>query len=109
MFKDPVIYACVMRELIVRSSKRNEMIDITEKVQKIVTEEHLTDGVIVVYVPHTTAGVTINEGADFSVQVDLVKTLKQLVPECGDYEHIEGNSDAHVKASLLGSSVMVIV
>ena len=98
-----------MRELKVVSRKRNEMIDITNDIQKIVSGEKLENGFVIVYVPHTTAGITINEGADPSVQRDIVETLKKLVPESGDYHHMEGNSDAHIKASLLGSSVTVLV
>jgi secondary thiamine-phosphate synthase enzyme len=98
-----------MREIKIKTVKRNEMIDITDEVQSVVDLEKLRDGLIVVYVPHTTAGVTINEGADPSVQRDIITTLKRLIPETGDYHHMEGNSDAHIKASILGSSVTVIV
>jgi len=85
------------------------MIDITGDVQKIVDDEDIKDGFVIVYVPHTTAGITINEGADPSVQRDIIETLNKLIPENGDYHHSEGNSDAHIKASLLGSSVTVLV
>ena len=98
-----------MRELKVVTRKRNEMVDITHDVQKIVNEENLQNGCAVVYVPHTTAGITINEGADPSVQRDIIETLKRLIPESGDYHHMEGNSDAHIKASILGSSINVII
>lgn len=98
-----------MKELKIRSNMRNEMIDITQDIQREIDEGNLVEGYVVAYVPHTTAGITINEGADPSVQRDIIKTLKRLVPENGDYNHMEGNSDAHIKASLLGSSVTVIV
>ena len=98
-----------MREIKVSSKTRNEMIDITSEVQRIVDEEDLQDGCVIIYVPHTTAGITINEGADPSVKRDIIKTLQRLVPEKGDYAHMEGNSDAHIKASLLGSSVTILV
>ncbi len=98
-----------MWEINVSSKKRNEMIDITYDIQKLIDEEDLTEGHLFVYVPHTTAGITINEGADPSVQRDIIETLKKLIPENGDYHHMEGNSDAHIKASLLGSSVTVMV
>lgn len=98
-----------MREIKVKSSNRNEMIDITGEIQEIVNIEKLVNGIALVYVPHTTAGLTINEGADPSVQRDIITTLRKLVPESGDYHHMEGNSDAHIKASLLGSSVSIIV
>ena len=98
-----------MREIKVVTRKRNEMVDITRDVQDVVEEENIDEGVSIVYVPHTTAGITINEGADPSVQRDIVETLKNLVPETGDYNHMEGNSDAHIKASILGSSVTVLI
>jgi secondary thiamine-phosphate synthase enzyme len=98
-----------MREVNVVTGKRNEMIDITSDVQIIINEEKPNNGLAVVYVPHTTAGVTINEGADPSVQRDIIETLKNIVPESDDYHHREGNSDAHIKASILGSSVTVII
>jgi secondary thiamine-phosphate synthase enzyme len=98
-----------MRELKVASKTRNEMIDITNDIQKIVNEEKIQNGHVIVYVPHTTAGVTINEGADPSVQRDIITTLQKLIPEHDSYHHMEGNSDAHIKASLLGSSITVIV
>ena len=98
-----------MKVLHVTSKKRSEMIDITAQIQGVVDEEHITEGTVLVYVPHTTAGVTINEGADPSVQHDIIATLDRLVPEQGEYKHSERNSDAHIKASLLGSSVTVLV
>jgi secondary thiamine-phosphate synthase enzyme len=98
-----------MKELHVTSKKRNEMIDITAQIQRIVDEERVTEGHIIVYVPHTTAGITINEGADPSVQHDIITTLERLVPKTEAYDHSEGNSDAHIKASLLGSSVTILV
>ena len=98
-----------MREIKVVTRKRNEMIDITSDVQQVVNKENVQNGIVTVYVPHTTAGITINEGADPSVQRDIIETLRRIVPESGDYHHMEGNSDAHIKASILGSSVNVIV
>jgi secondary thiamine-phosphate synthase enzyme len=98
-----------MRELKIKSSKRNEMIDITDEIQNIVTNENLQNGFIIIYVPHTTAGITINEGADPSVKRDIIETLGDIIPESSNYHHSEGNSDAHIKASLIGSSVNVII
>ena len=98
-----------MKELHISSSQRNQMIDITTDVQHLIKEEKINDGFIIVYVPHTTAGITINEGADPSVQQDLNETLQKLIPAHSNYKHIEGNSDAHIKASLLGSSITVLV
>jgi len=98
-----------MMELKVKSGKRNEMIDITSDIQEMLNKENIQTGHVIVYVPHTTAGITINEGADPSVQRDIIETLKKIIPEGGDYRHMEGNSDAHIKASLLGSSITVLV
>jgi len=98
-----------MKEFHVTSKKRCEMIDITAQIQNVVEEERVTEGTVLVYVPHTTAGVTINEGADPNVQHDIIATLDRLVPEQGEYQHSERNSDAHIKASLLGSSVTILV
>jgi len=98
-----------MQEIKIQSKKRNEMIDITSDVSEIVKHEKMQDGFVIVYVPHTTAGITINEGADTSVQRDIISTLEKLIPKNGDYHHMEGNSDAHIKASLIGSSVIVLI
>jgi secondary thiamine-phosphate synthase enzyme len=85
------------------------MIDITAEVQSAVSEAGLKDGVCVVFVPHTTAGVTINENADPDVVSDILKTLSQIVPDNNHYAHSEGNSDSHIKASMMGFSAHVIV
>jgi secondary thiamine-phosphate synthase enzyme len=99
----------LMKELYISSSQRNQMIDITNDVQHLIKEEKINDGVVIVYVPHTTAGIIINEGADSNVQQDIIETLQKLIPAHNNYKHIEGNSDAHIKASLLGSSVTLLV
>ncbi len=94
--------------LTVRTTKRAEMIDITDRVQDIVRGSRLAEGCVICYVPHTTAGVTIQENADPDVVHDILYKLGQLVPHAdGNYRHGEGNSDAHIKASLMGSSVVV--
>jgi secondary thiamine-phosphate synthase enzyme len=93
----------------VKTTARVDMVDITHRVQQEVEKAGVTDGLCVVYVPHTTSGVTINEGADPAVCSDIIKKLKQLVPPDDGYRHMEGNSDSHIKASLMGSSVTVLV
>lgn len=98
-----------MREIKVQSSKREEMIDITKDVQQIVDQEKIENGHVIVYVPHTTAAVTINEGADPSVQGDIIHKLSSLIPKNDDYNHAEGNSDAHIKSSLIGPTVAILV
>jgi secondary thiamine-phosphate synthase enzyme len=91
----------------VQTRERVVFVDITTQVATVVAESDVHDGVVIVYVPHTTAGVTINENADPSVRADMKSTLQRLVPESPLFTHVEGNADAHVKASLMGSSVTV--
>lgn len=98
-----------MESLSLRTHRRCELLDITSQVQEVVGKSGLSDGAVSVYVPHTTAGVTINENADPSVVSDLLNILERLVPESGGYRHCEGNSDAHCKASMMGASVTVPV
>jgi secondary thiamine-phosphate synthase enzyme len=93
----------------VKTGSRVEMIDITSLVGQEISKSGLTDGICVVYVPHTTAGVTINEGADPAVCTDITRKLTEVVPPNDRYRHMEGNSDSHIKCSLIGSSVTVIV
>jgi secondary thiamine-phosphate synthase enzyme len=95
-----------MREIPVHTSARRQLIDITRKVAEAARESG-GDGVWMVYVPHTTAGVTINEGADPSVARDIVRALESAVPDRQHWEHQEGNSPAHVMSTLAGSSVLV--
>jgi secondary thiamine-phosphate synthase enzyme len=85
------------------------MVDVTENVRKAVARAAVTEGVAFVYTPHTTAAITINENADPTVQKDLLKQLRKLVPARSSFEHAEGNSDAHIKSSALGVSASVIV
>ena len=91
----------------VRSDRRVVLVDVTAQVRSAVADSDVTDGAVLVYVPHTTAGVTINEAADPSVRADIAMALDMLVPADLPFRHLEGNSDAHVKASLMGSSVTV--
>lgn len=98
-----------MNEITVQSKSRTAFIDITPAVQQFITGKGMKDGVITVFVPHTTAGITINENADPDVTADLEAVLDRMVPWTGGYRHSEGNTAAHVKASLMGSSVHVPV
>ena len=93
----------------VKTHSRIDMVDITPLVQRELSNGVVADGVCVVYVPHTTAGITINEGADPAVCQDIVKKLSELVPPNAGYRHMEGNADSHIKASIMGSSVTVLV
>jgi secondary thiamine-phosphate synthase enzyme len=85
------------------------MVDITHQVQQIVDQSGIRQGVCYVFVPHTTAGLTINENADPTVQSDILKALDKTVPWRGDYDHMEGNSAAHIKASMMGPSHFMLV
>ena len=93
----------------VKTRSRIEMVDITSLVQKEISNSKASDGLCLVYVPHTTAGITINEGADPAVCKDVMDKLNELVPANAGYRHMEGNADSHIKASLMGSSVHVMV
>jgi len=93
----------------VSTGSRMEFVDITGQIQKEVSRSGMSDGVCYIYNPHTTAGLTINEGADPAVQDDIVEVLKKVIPMNHTYKHMEGNSPAHIMASLMGSSVTVFV
>ena len=96
-----------MESFSVRTGSRTELIDITSRVEDAVRKSGVEDGLCCVYVPHTTAGVTINENADPSVRQDILMELNKMVPFDDNYTHSEGNSAAHIKASLVGTSVTV--
>ena len=96
-------------EINVNSSQREEMIEITSMVNRFISDNNYHDGLCLIFVPHTTCGVTINENADPDVTRDIVGMLSQLIPHRADYRHLEGNSDAHIKSSLVGPSQQVIV
>ncbi|MGA9192749.1 MAG: secondary thiamine-phosphate synthase enzyme YjbQ [Anaerolineales bacterium] len=99
-----------MQRFEVSTHQRDELIDITSQVQRVVDESGVKDGLAVVFVPHTTAGITINEHADPAVAKDIIYRLdKQIAWSDSGYRHREGNSASHIKASLMGSSVSVIV
>lgn len=93
----------------VKTRSRSDAIDITGSVRDAVRSSGVKDGICIVYVPHTTAGVTVNEGADPNVMRDILDVLDRLVPWQGSYKHMEGNSAAHVKTTIIGSSIHVII
>ncbi len=98
-----------MKTIEVRTTRRSEMVDITSQVAAAVREAGLAEGEVTVFVPHTTAGVTINEAADPAVAADILDALERLIPWSGGWRHSEGNAAAHVKSTLVGSSVRVAV
>jgi secondary thiamine-phosphate synthase enzyme len=92
----------------VRSNQREEMIDITSEVKRILRESDEKEGIVVLFIQHTTCGLTVNENADPDVQTDILSALRKLIPQFGmDFKHFEHNSDAHLKSSLMGTSVTV--
>lgn len=93
----------------IRTGKSQEFIDITHVIREEVSRSGVRDGIAVAFVPHTTAGITINENADPDVVHDIISSLEKAFPEKGDYHHFEGNSHAHIKASLTGSSCNLII
>jgi len=98
-----------METIGISSRSRQELVDITAKLRSTVGEKGWKQGVLTVFCPHTTAGVTINEAADPSVVQDIKETLARLVPEGANYRHMEGNSDAHIKSSLVGCREQILV
>jgi secondary thiamine-phosphate synthase enzyme len=98
-----------MDTLQIRTAARAQFVDITQRIRDVIGRGPVKEGIAVVHVPHTTAGITINEAADPAVVEDILSSLAGLVPYHSGYRHSEGNSDAHIKASLMGSSVTVIV
>lgn len=98
-----------MPEIRVSTSSHTELVDITTDVQRAVSESGVQDGICYIYVPHTTAGVTINENADPSVREDILMELNRVIPLQDNYKHLEGNSAAHIKASIVGSSETILV
>ena len=95
--------------LTVKTSRRTELVNITAEVARRVAESGVTSGICYLYVPHTTAGVTINEGDDPDVARDIEAALDRLVPRDARYKHYEGNSDSHIKSSLVGVSQSVLI
>lgn len=98
-----------MEKISVKTNSRTELIDITDKIQSVVSKNKVKDGICFVFCPHTTAGLTINENADPSVRRDIINTLNKLVPANAGYAHAEGNADSHVKSSVLGSSLTIFI
>jgi secondary thiamine-phosphate synthase enzyme len=99
----------MLKTLSVQTSSQTEMVDVTGQVQQELNKSGVEEGRLTLYVPHTTAAITINEGADPAVKADILMVLNQMVPWKANYKHMEGNSPAHVKTSLVGSSETVIV
>ncbi len=93
----------------VKTNAKTELIDITTKVEEVISQENIHSGLCFLFVPHTTAAITINESADPSVKSDMLMVLNQIVPWKADYRHLEGNSPAHLKSSMIGASETIAI
>ena len=98
-----------MKTINISTTKRVDLVNITSQVQKIISESSIDDGIVTVFVPHTTCGITINEGADPDVARDIKYQLEKLIPYQLGYQHLEGNSDSHIKTCIVGSSENIII
>ena len=99
----------MLKEITIKTNTQTQILDITAQVQKVVSESGIAEGLCCVFIPHTTAGVTINENADPNVKQDIIMELNKVIPFNDNYSHLEGNSAAHIKASIIGSSVNIPV
>ncbi len=99
----------MMNTIQINTGSREEMVDITDSVRRMIKENDWQSGALLLYCPHTTGAITVNEGADPDVVRDITVNMRKLVPHHGDYKHLEGNSDAHIKTSMFGPDQMLIV
>jgi secondary thiamine-phosphate synthase enzyme len=99
----------MIKKISVRTNEHEQLIDITSKIRKFVTDSNILEGKVTIFIPHTTAAVTINENADPDVQHDLILALKRISPDLPEFRHMEGNSDAHTKSSIVGCSQDIII
>ena len=98
-----------MEKIEIRTTKRIELLDITGRVQQAISKSKVKQGVCLLFVPHTTAGITINENADPSVKKDIINSLNKLIPAGAGYLHSEGNADSHIKSCLFGNSLHLFI
>ena len=99
----------MINEISIKTHSHTDIVDITQQVQNIVSSSNITEGTCIIYVPHTTCGIFINENADPSVLRDIENTLERLVPWQANYSHIEGNAAAHIKSVLVGTHQIVMI
>ena len=97
----------MINEITIKTGKRNEFVDITQEVAELISAQGVKEGFVILYVPHTTGGITINEHADPSVKRDILNKLEELVPPDKGYTHMEGNADSHIKATLVGNTLTI--
>jgi len=99
----------MLKELSIKSTRRVELIDITDRVKNYIREKEINNGIAVIFTPHTTAGITINEDADPDVVTDIINEINKIIPFSDGYQHFEGNSAAHIKSSFFGASETIII
>ncbi|OGC78266.1 MAG: hypothetical protein A2145_05095 [candidate division Zixibacteria bacterium RBG_16_40_9] len=99
----------MIKKLEIKTGSRTEVIDITDKIQKVISDSKIKSGICIIYVPHTTAGITVNENYDPSVRVDILEALEKIAPLSARYKHTEGNADSHIKTSMVGSSTTLLI
>ena len=98
-----------MKKISIKTTSRNEFIDITQDINKYVRQSGIEEGTCTVFIPHTTAGITVNENADPDVRKDILNYLSRMVPRSEEFSHSEGNSDSHIKSSFMGCSKTFII
>lgn len=99
----------MIKKISVRTTEHEQLIDITSEIRKFVSDSNILEGRVTIFIPHTTAAVTINENADPDVQHDLILALNRISPDLPEFRHMEGNSDAHTKSSIIGCSQDIII
>ena len=99
----------MLKKFAIETYERNEFTNITTQINKFINESKVTNGVCTIFIPHTTAAVTINENADPDVVSDILKKINSVFPQKDEYQHAEGNSDSHIKSSLFGPSLQLII
>jgi len=99
----------MIKKIAVRTTEHEQLVDITSEIRQFVNQSDVKEGRVIVFIPHTTAAVTINENADADVKHDLIFALKRISPDLKEFRHMEGNSDAHTKSSLLGCTQDIII
>ena len=99
----------MIKKISVRTTGHEQLIDITSEIKQFVSDSNILEGRVTIFIPHTTAAVTINENADPDVQHDLILALNRISPDLPEFRHVEGNSDAHTKSSIIGCSQDIII
>lgn len=99
----------MIKKLEIKTDSRSEIIDITDKIQKVISDSKIKSGICIIYVPHTTAGITVNENYDPSVRIDILDYLEKIALPSARYKHTEGNADSHIKTSVVGSSATLVI